>query len=167
MEAQAMDGGLYDRDFFTWTRVQADALRRLAETRANLGAGLDLPHLIEEVEDLGNEQVHRVQGNLRRLFQHLICLAAEPTARSARHWRGEALGFRHSAARRFLASMRRVVEPGLHAEWRAARRIAEAKLGRELPHLPAACPFALEALLDEDGVGLDALVAALHPPGET
>ncbi len=158
-----MDGDLYRRDFYTWTRQQAAALRRLAEARANLDADLDLPHLIEEVEDLGSEQVHRVQSHLRRLLQHLIQLANAPGSRSLRHWRGEALTFRHTAARRFLPSMRRVVEPELDGEWRAARRIAEAKLGHPLPHLPDACPFALDTLLEEDAP-LDPLLARLAPP---
>jgi hypothetical protein len=42
---------LYDEDSYVWTQRQADALRRLAETRPN--ADLDFAHLIEEVPDLG------------------------------------------------------------------------------------------------------------------
>ena len=95
-----MDGSLHDRDFHAWTREQAAALRRLAETRPNLDAGLDLPNLIEEVEDLGSEQVHRVESNLRRLMQHLIYLARQPQARTTRHWTAEALTFRHAASLR-------------------------------------------------------------------
>ncbi len=155
-----MDGTLHDRDFYTWTREQAAALRRLAETRANLDAALDLPNLIEEVEDLGSEQVHRVESNLRRMLQHLIYLAEQPQARTVRHWTAETLAFRHNAAKRFLASMRQVVEPGLEAEWRAARRIAAGKLGRDLRHLPTPCPFTLDELLDED-LPLDTLLARL------
>lgn len=155
-----MDGSLHDRDFYTWTREQAAALRRLAGTHANLAAELDLPNLIEAVEDLGSEQVHKVESNLRRLLQHLIYLALHPDARTVRHWEAEALTFRHAAAKRYLPSMRRVVEPGLAAEWRAARRIAAAKLGRSLPGLPEACPFTLDELLDEDAP-LDALLARL------
>jgi hypothetical protein len=153
---------LYEEDFYAWTREQAAALRRLAETRPNLDAGLDLPHLIEEVEDLGSEQVHRVESNLRRLMQHLIYLAQATEPRSARHWTAEALTFRHAASKRFLPSMRRAVEPGLGAEWRAACRIAAAKLGHPLPNLPAACPFTLDELLDEE-MSLDHLLARLTP----
>jgi hypothetical protein len=35
---------LYEKDFFVWTQLQAQALRRLAETRPNVD--LDFPHLI-------------------------------------------------------------------------------------------------------------------------
>lgn len=160
-----MDGDLYERDFYTWTRVQADALRRLAERRENLDAALDLANLIEEVEDLGSEQVFRVQSLLHRLLQHLIQIANAPAARSVNHWRSEALGFRRGATQRFLPSMRSRVEARLDREWRNAVRRAEAKLGRSLPHLPAACPFALDDLLDEDAE-LTPLLAPLAPPPE-
>jgi len=157
-----MDGSLHDRDFYTWTREQAAALRRLAETHANLAAELDLPNLIEEVADLGSEQVHRVESNLRRLLQHLLYLAMAPEARSARHWRGECIVFRATASRRYLPSMRQEVEPRLDKTWRLARRAAAAKLGRDLDHLPATCPFTLDTLLDDEGP-LEPLIARLTP----
>jgi len=160
-----MDGGLHERDFYTWTRVQADALRRLAERRENLDAALDLANLIEEVEDLGSEQVFRVQSLLRRFLQHVILIANAPSSRTLNHWRGEALNFRQSARNRYLPSMRQRVEARLDREWQGAVRIAEAKLGRELPHLPNACPFALDELLDEDAE-LTPLLAPLAPPPE-
>jgi uncharacterized protein DUF29 len=51
---------LYQEDFYAWTRDQAKALRRLAETRPNLE--LDFPHLIEEVADLGISQRDAVRN---------------------------------------------------------------------------------------------------------
>lgn len=158
-----MDGGLYERDFFTWTRRQAEALRRLAERREDLDADLDLAHLIEEVEDLGSEQVHAVMGNLGQMLRHLLLLAVAPDDSAAGHWRGEAVAFRGNAAERFLPSMRRVAEPRLDRTWRTARRTVEAKLGRSLAGLPGACPFALDELLDEEAP-LDPLIARLRPP---
>ena len=154
------DGTLHDRDFYTWTREQAAALRRLAEMRANLDAALDLPNLIEEVEDLGSEQVHRVESNLRRMLQHLIYVVTQPEARSIRHWRGEIIAFRHNAARRYLPPMRREVEPKLDRTWRVACRAAAEKLGRDLAHLPSPCPFSLDEQLDEF-LPLDTLLARL------
>ncbi|MCB4821375.1 DUF29 domain-containing protein [Roseicella aerolata] len=161
-EPAAMDGSLHDRDFYAWTREQAAALRRLAETRPNLAEGLDLPNLIEEVEDLGSEQRFRVESNLRRLLEHLIYLAVEPGAPSVRHWQREVIVFRDNAVRRYLPSMRREVEPRLGRVWRTAGKAAAAKLGRDLRHLPEPCPFTLDELLDEDAP-LDALLARLTP----
>ncbi len=48
----ASPGDLYERDFYAWTRDQARALRCLAETQPDLP--LDLLHLIEEVDGIGN-----------------------------------------------------------------------------------------------------------------
>lgn len=157
-----MDGTLHDRDFYTWTREQAAALRRLAEARPNLAEELDLPNLIEEVEDLGSEQRFKVEGHLRRVLGHLTYLAVEPEARFARHRQCEVIVFRDNAADRYLPSMRQEVEPRLDRLWRTARRAAEAKLGRALQHLPATCPFILGALLDEDA-RLDTLLARPRP----
>jgi hypothetical protein len=49
----------YDTDFYAWTQAQVDALR------AKDWAALDLPHVIEEIADLGNEQRHAVESHLR------------------------------------------------------------------------------------------------------
>ncbi len=161
-----MDGDLYRRDFYTWTRQQAAALRRLAEARANLDADLDLPHLIEEVEDLGSEQVSKVRSNLLQFLKHLILVAAAPDDPSMRHWRGELRGFQDGASYPYRASMRQLLEPERDRVWRKARESAEAKLGHPLPHLPDACPFALDTLLEEDAP-LDPLLARLAPPRES
>ena len=61
-----MDGGLHERDFFPWTRVQAAALRRLAE----------------EVEASGSEPRHAVAGNLRQMLRHLMFIACQPDDRA-------------------------------------------------------------------------------------
>jgi hypothetical protein len=158
-----MDGDLYQRDFYTWTREQAAALRRLAAARPNLDAALDLPHLIEEVEDLGSEQVHAVTSNLGQMLRHLMLIACRPGDEAVPHWRGEVIAFQGNAADRYLPSMRQRVEPALAQAWARARRAVVAKLGEEAAWLPAACPFPLEALLDEDAP-LDPLLARLQPP---
>lgn len=160
-----MGADLYATDFFTWTRVQAEALRRLAEERDNTGTDLDLEHLIEEVADLGNEQVLRVQSLLQRFLQHLLQVANAPQTRTIHHWRSEALALRGHAVRRYLPSLRRLVEARLDREWRGAVKLAAAKLDRELPHLPHACPLTLTELLDEDAE-LAPLLARLAPPKE-
>jgi hypothetical protein len=158
-----MDGGLYERDFFTWTREQAAALRRLAEARPNLDEALDLPHLIEEVEDLGNEQVHAVASNLRQMMRHLMFIACQPGDQAVPHWRGEVIAFQANAADRFLPSMRQHLGPRLEKEWRAARRSVEAKLGEMPPGLPEHCPYRLEELLDTEATA-EGLAARLRPP---
>jgi hypothetical protein len=64
---------LYEADFYAWARGQADALRRLVETRPN--AEIDLEHLIEEVEGLARTDLRAASSQLRRLMIHLLKLA--------------------------------------------------------------------------------------------
>jgi hypothetical protein len=158
-----MDGSQHDRDFFAWTRGQAAALRRLAAARPNLLEGLDLPNLIEEVEDLGSEQVDKVRSHLHQMLKHLLLVAAMPDDLAVRHWRGEIVTFRHNATRPYQPSMRRLIEPELEREWQVAGEAAIEKLGHPLAGLPQACPFTLDELLDE-ALPLAALLARLTPP---
>lgn len=155
-----MDGTLYDRDLYTWTRVQADALRRQAARRENLEAELDLPKIIEEIESLGNEQVSKVSSHLAQMLEHLIYLATLPQDDAVRGWRREVVVFRDGAIDPYRASMQQIVEPGLDRVWQRACRAARAKLDRPLPHLPAACPFTLDELLNEDAP-IEPLIAQL------
>ncbi|MFZ4408141.1 MAG: DUF29 family protein [Paracraurococcus sp.] len=156
-----MDGTLHDRDCYTWTREQAAALRRLAETRANLDAALDLPNLIEAVEDLGSEQVEKVRSHLLLVLEHVLLIAHAPQSTAVNHWRGESRVFRRNALRPYRPSMRRLIEPELDGEWRVAAEAAGDKLGQAL-RVPAACPFTLDELLDES-LTLDALLSRVVP----
>jgi hypothetical protein len=112
---------------------------------------------------LGSEQVSKVRSNLLQFLKHLILVAAAPEDPAMRHWRGELRGFQDGAAYPYRASMRQLLEPELDRVWRKARDSASDKLGRALPYLPDACPFPLEALLDEDAP-LGPLLARLRPP---
>ncbi len=144
-----MDGSLHGRDFFTWTQEQAAA-------RPNPVEELDLPNLIEEVEDLRTEQVDKVRSHL------LLLLAHAPQSTAVHHQRGEVQVFRRNAVRPFRPSMRRLVEPELAREWRLACDVAADRLGQPLPAPPGACPLTLDELLDE-AMPLDALLAGLTP----
>ena len=44
----------YEDDFYTWTQEQAHYLR------AGLFGAVDVNHVAEELEDVGNEQIHAV-----------------------------------------------------------------------------------------------------------
>jgi hypothetical protein len=67
---------LYRDYFYAWTRDQAGALRRLAETRPN--ADVDWANLLEEVEDLGKADLRAVQSQLRRVIEHCLKLSSPP-----------------------------------------------------------------------------------------
>src|SRR4051795_13042662 len=73
---------LYATDFYAWTKDQAAALRRLADERWN--GPLDLAHLAEEVEDLGDTRRAAARSQVRKILEHSrtrdSSLAADPRA---------------------------------------------------------------------------------------
>ena len=89
---------LYEEDWYAWTQEQAALLRRWpAELRPN---ALDLEHIAEEVEDLGKEELHAIEGLLIRLIEHLLKMDLHPDTRSANHWRKEVNALRIGLGRR-------------------------------------------------------------------
>ena len=63
---------LYEEDFYVWTQRQAELLR------AGRFSELDLPHLIEEVEDLGTSQRSEVFSRSQKILQHFLKLQFSP-----------------------------------------------------------------------------------------
>ena len=68
-----------DRDLYSWAAQQASLLRegRIAE--------IDAAAIAEEIDDVGEEQYHRLESALRVLLHHLLKWDYQPAARS-RSW---------------------------------------------------------------------------------
>ncbi|TCZ55587.1 DUF29 domain-containing protein [Roseicella aquatilis] len=142
---------LYDEDVHAWALHQARVLRGLATAGLRLPNDLDLEHVAEEIEDLGNEQRFQVESNLGQALAHLIKIVALPEDQAVRHWAREARAFLRTAARRYRPSMRRAVEPAKIWAW--ACRDAADDLGADghtVPALPREMPVALEDLVSEE-----------------
>ena len=160
---------LYEKDIYAWSQHQAAVLRRMAANPAALPNDLDLEHVAEEIEEVGNEQRFGVESDLIQAFIHLIKLAVLPEDRAARHWTKEANAFLATAARRWRPSMRRAVDP--EGFWSDARRQAALDLeidGHAVPPLPRECPFGLEELVNGEADPRDLasrLAAAVTAPG--
>ena len=73
---------LYEPDFYAWTQLQARELRRLVATRPS--SALDLPHLAEEIADLGKEQRNSLRSWVTRVVEHLLVLEHSPATNSRR-----------------------------------------------------------------------------------
>ena len=71
---------LYEADFFQWTQETSDRLRR------GEFATIDVPALVEEVEDLGKRQKSALQSRLAVLIGHLLKWDQQPEKRS-KSWR--------------------------------------------------------------------------------
>jgi Domain of unknown function DUF29 len=144
---------LYEDDFYAWTRNQAQALRRLAATRPNLA--LDLPHLIEEVADLGTSQHDAVRGQLRRIIDHCLKLEHSPARDPRADWQETIVNARIELEDKLTATLRRGLQRRLPKLYDQARRTAAAslRLHREpeaADALPETCPWRLADLLRHD-----------------
>ena len=106
----------YEDDFFAWTQMQAKELRRFARTRPNLP--LDLPHLAEEIADLGKEQRNALRSWTIRIIEHLLLQDHSPAEPPRRGWRREIMTFRDQIEDRLTPTLRRDLErqlPRLYA----------------------------------------------------
>ncbi len=136
---------LYDADFVQWSSRTAQLLR---EHRFE---DLDLEHLIEEIEDLGNRHRDALESQLTRLLMHLLKYEFQPEQRS-----GSWLGSIKEARKQIKRLCRRYPSLKLHLEqcWEDcyADAIEDASDETGLPQsqFPAHCPYAIAEVLNPD-----------------
>jgi hypothetical protein len=149
-----MGADLYERDFYAWTRRQAEALRRLSAEHWN--GPLDLQRLAEEVEDLGSSQRHAAESQIERVIEHLLKLEYSPSSAPRRQWLISVANARGHVAKRLTASMRQELQAGLAESYRRARRRAvlgfwdHGEIDEAAALLPETCPYTLDEIVDED-----------------
>ena len=74
----------YETDFYAWTQGQAKELRRFARTRPTLP--LDLPHIAEEVRDLGKSERDTVFSFAELIMQHFLLVEHSAAIANRPHW---------------------------------------------------------------------------------
>jgi hypothetical protein len=138
----------YEADILLWSEHQAELLRRLAAGE-RVNDQVDWENLIEEVESVGNEQLHAVNSLLRQALLHMLKAEAWPLSSEVPHWQAEARGFRADAADRYAPSMRQRIN--LARIYRLARRGLPEIIDRQPPlPTPEICPVTLDELLSDD-----------------
>ena len=140
-----MPDDLYRTDIVTWSRLQADRLRRhLAGERVN---DLDWEHVIEEIEDLGNSEIAAVTSLLTQAMVHALKIARWPASTAVPHWTGEAVGFLVQAQRPYRRSMAaRVSVEECFAD--ARRTVLATPGGDPTAPIPDRTDLPLDALMD-------------------
>jgi hypothetical protein len=132
---------LYDEDFYAWTQQQAKALR--AHFKGD--SRIDVEHLAEEVEDLGEAELHAVESYIENVIEHLLKLDCSGWIEARGHWRAEVDAFRASIERKITPRIRQQVETELAALYDRARRGAARSLHQREPdlvrRLPKHCPY--------------------------
>jgi len=143
-------GDLYEGDFHAWTRDQARALRRVAETRPN--EPVDWAHVIEEIEGLGEEQRNALRSWTARIIEHLLLLDHASAPEPRRHWRHEIVTVRREIDRRLTPTLKRDLVARLPRLYQEARADVITKLADEeevgiAARLPVGCPYTLAEVL--------------------
>ncbi len=135
----------YEDDFEQWCYEQAELLRqrRFAE--------VDLPNVIEELEDMGKEQRRALTSSYRVLIAHLLKWQFQPQLRSS-SWEVTIDRERDNIVDRekMNPSLGRDTKQIIEAVYR--RSVREAAKETELPRnsFPPDCPYTIEQLRDSD-----------------
>lgn len=141
----------YDTDFYAWVHDQAALLaaRRFEE--------LDLPHLVEELQLMGNSERGELSNCLSVLLAHLLKLqiAAERLPyvydRAQRGWHltGTEQRLQLRKLLRRNPSLHPTIPDELPDAYAIARLQAAIALGVDEASVPLACPWMAEQVLDE------------------
>jgi Domain of unknown function DUF29 len=134
---------LYDRDFYAWSREQAELLRagKLAEA--------DIEHIAEEIDSMGRTEKRELVSRLSVLLLHLLKWRHQPGKRCP-SWEASILNQRDRIADHLddNRSLKPLLPQALASAYRAARRDAIAETGLTQSTFPEACPWTVDEALD-------------------
>lgn len=141
---------LYDRDFFEWTSRNAELLRRgcLEE--------IDLEHIAEEIQDLGDRHRREIRSRLVVLVKHLLKWSMQPQRRYTEFGSSSWLSTIREQRRQLAdlleeaPSLRTFAEKTLPKAHRGAVKEASAETGIPIKEFPGQCPFRFEQVLEDE-----------------
>ena len=137
----------YETDVYAWSQHQAALLR------AEEFEQVDWHNLIEEIESLGAEQLHKVESHLIRLLQHLLKWQYQPAKRaSGRSWQLTIVEQRSSLQRvlRKNPTLRARLPDIIVDVYPDAVKLAVIETGLKHSSFPAACPWSVAQIMDEE-----------------
>lgn len=135
---------LYESDYYTWALTQAKALRR------GCFKDLDLPNLVDEVEDMAKSQERELRSRLTVLLTHLLKWAYEPGVRS-KSWR-LTIKEQRLQAKELLGEnpgMKPKARQVLAKAYRSSRLEAAKETPLEEEDFPSTCPWTWEQATDD------------------
>ncbi len=143
--SESIDSNLYEKDYYLWLKNTANLLRE------NNLAGLDIPHLIEEIEDMGKRERRSLYSNLKILLMHLLKYRYQPEKRS-NSWRYTIEEHRQRIAEALSDS------PSLQGYlleifdkcYQDAKKLAAKETGLALEAFPTESPFTIDETLESD-----------------
>ena len=140
---------LYEADFFQWTQETSDRLRRGEFTK------IDVPALVEEVEDLGKRQKSALQSRLAVLIGHLLKWDRQSGKRSG-SWQAT-IQLQRNRIERLLSqspSLRPFLAEILPQAYSDAVLLAIKDTGLDEKMFPENCPYTIEEILSSKDVSV-------------
>lgn len=140
-----MGKALYEHDFYSWTLNQASLLRQGKFDQ------LDLSHLVEELEDLGNRHYDQLESRLIQLIAHLLKWQVQHW-KQTNSWRAT-IRVQRTAISKLLRrnpGLKSRLDEAMRESWPEARDLAIVKTDLPDEQFPEICPFSLEEVLSEN-----------------
>ncbi|WP_199332122.1 DUF29 domain-containing protein [Anabaena lutea] len=136
---------LYKQDFYTWAYEQSNLLRQGKFNE------LDLPHLIEELEDLGNRHYDQLESRLTQLVAHLLKWQVQHWKRT-NSWRATIRVQRTSIDKllRRNPGLKSRLDEAMTETWSEARDLAIAETDLPDEQFPEKCPYTLEQIMNAE-----------------
>jgi hypothetical protein len=144
-ERPAGEVALYERDYALWVEEQVRLLQ------AGRFDQLDLPNLIDEVEDLSRSERRAIGSDLVVVLVHLLKHEHQPEMRS-RSWLSSIIEHRRRLRKSLQQSpsLRRHAEAEFDECYRDAKAQAAIETGLPLRAFPESPPFSLDQALDPE-----------------
>ncbi|QNP30043.1 DUF29 domain-containing protein [Cylindrospermopsis curvispora] len=135
----------YEKDFYSWVYQQSNLLREGKFEQ------LDLGHLIEELEDLGNRHYDQLESRLMQLIAHLLKWQIQYW-KQTNSWRATIRVQRTAIAKllRRNPGLKSRLQEALNESWSEARDLAIAETDLPDEQFPQVCPFSLEQVMSPD-----------------
>jgi Domain of unknown function DUF29 len=134
---------LYDRDFFAWSREQAELLR------AGKLAQADIEHIAEEIDSMGRTEKRELISRLSVLLLHLLKWRYQPDKRSP-SWEASIRVQCNRLADHLddNPSLKPLLPQALLSAYRDAALEAVAETGLAGATFPATCPWTVDQVMD-------------------
>ena len=136
---------LYDTDFFAWTQEQAKLIKEKTFSK------LDITHLFEEVEDMGNRHADELESRLELLLMHLLKWKYQPSYRGA-SWELTIKEQRNRIKQRLkkMPSLKSKLNELFLDAYDNSIYDAAKETGLNLTAFPISCEWTKEQILDAD-----------------
>ncbi len=134
---------LYERDFYAWSREQAELLR------AGKLAAADIEHIAEEIDSMGRTEKRELINRLDVLLLHLLKWRYQPSKRGP-SWEASIRVQRNRLEEHLddNPSLKPLLPQALASAYRNAALEAVAETGLAGSTFPEACPWTVEQVLD-------------------